>query len=121
MSENDRPLHGRMVLLAQGEPFQSEYIAMSLRGAGATVIGPARNTEELTSLLGKLRDVPSAAVIDAQLLDPTSRALLDQAGGVGMVVVSTASRGSLGDADFVAPFGGFQIVEAVAGRLAQAA
>lgn len=113
------PLRGKLVLLAQAEPFQSTYIAGALASAGATLLGPARTLAELTSLLGNLREVPNAAVIDVALLDAASTSLINQMRARGMAVVSTSSGARADGADFVAPFASFQIAEALEAQLMQ--
>ncbi|WP_133177325.1 MULTISPECIES: hypothetical protein [Bacteria] len=62
-------LPGRLVLLIEEDPFLADYIGRGLGDAGAHVLGPARTPGEAVTLLGNLRERPTAAVVSIALFD----------------------------------------------------
>jgi hypothetical protein len=64
-----RPLSSKLVVLIEEEPFLADYIGEGLSLAGAQILGPARTTDEAEALLDRLRTVPLAAVVSANLFD----------------------------------------------------
>jgi hypothetical protein len=120
-----RPLSSKLVVLIEEEPFLADYIGEGLSLAGAQILGPARTANEAKALLDRLRAVPLAAVVSANLFDAdgskVSRAL-DRL-GLPVLLVRKDERRPLREAArhdvLTLPFAAYQVVDHVCRLLEQ--
>lgn len=119
MISPSRALSSKLVVLIEEEPFLADYIGEGLSLAGAQIIGPARTVDEAEALLDRLRTVPLAAVVSANLFDAdgskVSRAL-DRL-GLPVLLVRKDERRPLGGGIrhdvLTLPFAAYQVVDHV--------
>lgn len=116
-------LTGKRILVVEDDWFIANYVADALAGAGAAPVGPVATAEGALDLLER-QGAPDAATLDVTLLDgnsvPVARRLADMA--VPFMFLTADAGGALppdlGDRPRLRkPFGGFQVVDALAGML----
>ena len=122
-------LCGRTVLIVHEDPFRRDYLADVLRAAGATVAEPACDADAARRRIGTTD--ADAMVLSRTTGGAATPALLAAARAHDMVTlivqlaapvdgVDAGPGPSPGVAVLTAPYGGFQVADALAGLLAAA-
>ena len=110
-------LDGRRVLIVHDNGFQGQYLADVVAGSGAMVLGPTASAD--IALASVENEHPlSALVLSSAVLGTQAIARAALSRGIPVVCVQPASEAPmvpvLAGAVLTTPFGGFQVVDALA-------
>jgi hypothetical protein len=106
-----------VVLIADGDSFEGDYVAAVLAGSGARIVGPLRSIQEVRDYFAGA-PVPSAVVLGTQLADGSGWELVDALQGCGiphLLLIGSHSRDDSdrhpGVAVLRKPFAAYQVME----------
>lgn len=107
----------RVVLIADGDSFEGNYVATVLAGVGACIVGPLRSIQEVRAYFA-FAPIPSAVVLGTQLADGSGWELVDALRGCGvphLLLIGSHSRDESdrhpGVAVLRKPFAAYQVME----------
>jgi len=120
-------LRGRTVLIVHEDPFRRDYLADVLRAAGATVAEPACDANAARRRIGTtdadamvLSRTTGGAATPALLAAARARDIVTLIVQLAAPVDGVDPGPGPGVAALTAPYGGFQVADALAGLLAAA-
>lgn len=112
-----KPLKGKLILLIEADRFLARYIGGSITDAGALILGPARTVVEANGLIGRLRQVPHAAVVSADIFEASGPVMNDEFArlGIPLLLTVTGARkllsSSVNHNVLMTPFAAYQVVD----------
>jgi pimeloyl-ACP methyl ester carboxylesterase len=116
MDTTVRSLKNALILLIEADSFLAGYVGDSITEAGAQILGPARNVDEASTLLRRLRQAPHAAVVSADIFE-ASASVSDALARLGIPLLLIVGRArtlqpsSTPHNVLIAPFAAYQVVD----------
>jgi hypothetical protein len=117
MDTTAKSLKNTLILLIEADSFLAGYVGDSITEAGAQILGPARTVDEASTLLGRLRQAPHAAVVSADIFEAGGWAISDALARLGIPLLLIAGKArtllpsSMTHNVLMAPFAAYQVVD----------
>jgi pimeloyl-ACP methyl ester carboxylesterase len=117
MDTTVKSLKNKLILLIEADSFLAGYVGDSITEAGAQILGPARNVDEASTLLGRLRQAPHAAVVSADIFEAGGPVMSDALARLDIPLLLIVGKArtllpsSMTHSVLMAPFAAYQVVD----------